>query len=318
MPEHMHPTDRLAYEGDLEPVIERLSESYGVGHVRGFSVVEIGFEDCNVIIETDQDKFIAKMFARTRTPEDVTRYTTIMKKVVEAGVQHPALVSLPNGGVTYTDSGISLVLMHFAEGKTFLELDQVPDDAERRSVLEQAAKINQIDYKPPYLFDSWAIPNIRSMYDRVKPLIKPDELQLAKQAIAQYESIPVDELPHCFVHGDLTKANVVRGDDGKIYVLDFSVANWYPRIQELAVIIANLLHDNESSLDDLVDEVANEYNGFNQLTPIELDHLRAYTISGIAMEFMGGLQEKYINGHDHEETDYWIKLGRDGLTEALL
>jgi hypothetical protein len=36
------------------------------------------------------------------------------------------------------------------------------------------------------------------------------------------------------------------------------------------------------------------------------------------MEFMGGLQEKYINGHDHGETDYWIKLGRDGLKKALV
>ncbi len=52
-----------------------------------------------------------------------------------------------------------------------------------------------------------------------------------EQAMARYAEILVDDLPHTFVHGDFTKANVLNGDDGKVYILDFSVANWYPRIQ---------------------------------------------------------------------------------------
>jgi len=35
------------------------------------------------------------------------------------------------------------------------------------------------------------------------------------------------------------------------------------------------------------------------------------------MEFMGAHQEKYINGNDTEETDYWLSLGREGLRTEL-
>ena len=318
MAEHQ-PTDRLAYSGDLEPVIERLCVAYEVGTPASSSVVEVGYEDCNVILETNQDKYLAKMFAKTRTSEEIERYATTMQKVVEAGINHPELLTTTSGEVTYTDSGITLVLMRFVEGETFFELDQAPDANERKAVLEQAALVNGLDYKPTYLFDSWAIPNIRAMFDKVRQFVEPDDLKLVEQATARYEAIPVDDLPHCFVHGDFTKTNILKGSDGKIYILDFSVANWYPRIQELSVIAANLLHDNDddSSLEDRCSQVADEYSQFNTLTDEERQHLPAYALAGIAMEFMGAHQEKHINGNDTDETDYWLNLGREGLRKAL-
>ncbi len=319
MPEQQKPTDRLAYTGDLEPVIERITEAYGIGTVTGHNIVEVGYEDCNIVLETNQDKFLAKMFAKTRTLEDIARYTNTMQKVVEAGVHHPDLLTTGSGDVAYTDSGITLVLMRFVEGKTFFELDRAPDAQERKDVVEQAARVNDIDYHPSYLFDSWAIPNIRAMFDKVRQFVEPEDLMLVEQVMAQYEAIPVNNLPHSFVHGDFTKANVLKGNDGKVYILDFSVANWYPRIQELAVIAANLLHDNNdtSSLDEKCSQIADEYSHFKPLTPDERQYLPAYALAGVAMEFMGAHQEKHINGNDTQETDYWLKLGREGLRKTL-
>lgn len=317
MPELQTPANRLNYSGDLTPVVERICEAYGVGQLSASSIVEVGYEDCNVIIETDQAKFVAKMFAKTRTPEDITRYATTMEKVVQAGVHHPELLTTAAGETTYSDSGVTLVLMRFVEGRSFLELDRSPSDEERKAVLEQAAMVNSIDYEPPYLFDSWAIPNIHAMLEKVEQYIAPEDLRLVEQAIAAYDAIPTDDLPHCFVHGDFTKANVIKGEDGKIYILDFSVANRYPRIQELAVIAANLLHDDgEETLEQKCERVAGEYSEFNPLTDQERNHLPAYALAGVAMEFMGAHQEKYINGNDTEETDYWLSLGREGLRKA--
>lgn len=318
MAELRTPADRLNYTGDLTPVVERVCEAYSVGQLTATSIVEVGYEDCNVVIETDQAKFVAKMFSKIRTSDDITRYTTTMEKVVEAGVHHPELLTTSAGETAYGDSGITLVLMRFIDGKSFLELDRAPTDEERKAILEQAAKVNGIDYEPPYLFDSWAIPNIHAMFEKVKQYIAPEDLPLVEQAFAAYDAVPVNDLPHSFVHGDFTKANVIKDKDGKIYILDFSVANRYPRIQELAVIVANLLHDNsEATLEQKCEQVADEYSEFNPLTDEERKHLPAYALAGIAMEFMGAHQEKYINGNDTEETNYWLNLGRAGLRKAL-
>jgi Ser/Thr protein kinase RdoA (MazF antagonist) len=284
--------------------------------------VSVGYEDCNVVIETLEAKYVAKIFSKGRKPGDIVRYVVMIEKAITAGVNHPPLIKTSNSKTIYTDDqvdGVSMVLMRFIEGKTFFELDRAPNNHEQRAVLEQASIVNGIDYHPAYLFDSWAIPNIHTMFERVRTFIKPEDLKLVEWAMGQYATIPMDDLPHCFVHGDFTKANVLKGDDGKIYILDFSVANWYPRIQELAVIIANLCYDKNdiSSLREKTDLVSENYSTFNELTEKEKQYLYPYVIAGVAMEFMGAHQEKYIKGNDTEETDYWLNLGRDGLKKAL-
>lgn len=316
------PVDRLNYSGNLEPVVSRLSSAYNIGNPKDFSVIGVGYEDCNVLIDANKGKFVAKIFQKGRTPEDITRYTTIMERAIAAGVNHPPLLQNQEGSVVFSDqqaNGLNLVLMRFIEGQTFFELNRAPNNEERKAILEQAAKVNRIDYKPPYIFDSWAIPNIQVMFNKTKQYIKPEDLPLVERVLEKYKQIPVDDLPHAFVHGDFTKANVLKAEDGKIYILDFSVANWYPRIQELAVIAANLMHqdDEDTPLKDRVVAVAEEYSKFNELTEEERKWLYDYALAGVAMEFMGAHQEKYINGNDTEETEYWLNLGRNGLRNAL-
>lgn len=316
------PADRLKYTGDLDPVINRLCEAYKVGNSINFSVIGIGYEDCNVFIETSEGKYVAKIFSQERNQEAITRYSVIMEKAVEAGVNHPQLLKTGTGEIVFSDNqadGISMVLMRFVAGSTFLELDRAPNPDERQAVIEQAVKVNQINYQPSYLFDSWAIPNIKVMFERVREYIESNDVKLIEQAISLYSKIPIDKLPHCFVHGDFTKANVLKGDDGKIYILDFSVSNWYPRIQELAVIAANLLHDESISISlrDRIEVVLAAYEILNPLTSEEKQYLYAYALAGVAMEFMGAHQEKFIKGNATEETEYWLNLGRSGLRAEL-
>jgi Ser/Thr protein kinase RdoA (MazF antagonist) len=322
MSEPITPRGRLEYRGDLGPVVERLCAAYGIGAPSGYSIIERGYEDCNVLVRTANAKFVAKMFAKNRTSENIVRYGEMMGEVMDGGVNHPAILrTKDNGVIVYSDrQGVSMALMDFVEGRTFQETDSVPDEAERRAVLEQATKINRIGYHPSHLSDSWAIPNIGESYRKVKNLIEPDDLKLVETALERYEEIPIDELPSCFVHGDFTKGNVLKGDDGKIYILDFSVSNWYPRIQELAVIAANLLHgeQEDQSLRERVECILREYDELNPLTPVEKRYLYDYTLAGVAMEFLGAHQEKFLNGNASEETEYWMKLGREGLRRELV
>lgn len=185
------PADRLNYVGDLSPVISGVCEAYEIGQATGFNMVEIGYEDCNVAIETEQGKYLAKMFAKTRTPEEIARYVTTVQKVVDAGVNHPELLRTTSGEVVHLESNISLVLMRFIDGKTFFEPDRAPDAQERKDVIEQASRVNRVDYKPDYIFDSWAIPNIQTMLDNVRQFVEPSDLVFAEQAVARFNAIPL-------------------------------------------------------------------------------------------------------------------------------
>ncbi len=80
------------------------------------------------------------------------------------------------------------------------------------------------------------------------------------------------------------------------------------------------LENSQSGSGSLLDEtelIAKEYSKFNPLTGDERRFLYPYALAGVAMEFMGSHQEKYINGNDNEEADYWLKLGCNGLRREL-
>jgi Ser/Thr protein kinase RdoA (MazF antagonist) len=316
-------SNRLNYTDDLSPVIERLCEVYKLGKLISFSIIDTGYEDCNVFIKTLSGDYVAKMFSKERSQEDIIRYSSIMEKVVDAGINHPPLIRTIFNEVVYCDkqaNQISMVLMKFVSGKTFFELNRAPNKEEAKQIIEQAVKINKINYHPLYIFDSWAIPNIKTMFDKVKKFVNQDDAELVEHVISKFAEVSENGLPKCFVHGDFTKANVLIGDDGKIYILDFSVSNWYPRIQELAVVCANLLYDNNNpvSLNNRVEFVLSEYDKLSPLSEEEKNNLYVYSLAGVAMEFIGAHLEKFIKGNDSEETEYWLNLGRNGLKREFI
>lgn len=310
---------RISYKNGFDEVVNHLCEAFDIGKPTTYSLIPFGFEDCNVIVEAGGKKYVAKIFSKERDKATVDRLVTIMTKVVEAGVQHPRLIESTTGEFLHRDGTLSMVLMEWIQGKTFLELDRVPNSEELASIIEQAAKINQIDYHPTTLYDSWAIPNIKEMFAEVRGFLGAQDLLLVEEVMSRFEKISVAELPRAFVHGDFTKANVMKGDDGKIYILDFSVANWYPRVQEIAVVSANLLYskNGDQSLQKRVDSCSHLYQRWNPLTEFEKSSLYVYALAAVVMEFMGSHREKYVKANISPEVDYWMDLGRLQLRNEL-
>lgn len=313
---------RIDFSGDFDALIGRIATAYKLGGTLHHRVIEVGFEDFNVKISTDQGEFLAKIFSKNRTAEEIDRNVTNIEKAIAAGVNHPKLL-LSNGQALYqdTESGLKMVVMQFIAGKSYYDLSVIPNSHDLALIATEAVKINNIDYDPPHLFDSWAIPNMEWMFDKVKDHLTDEGRTLVEGAFEHYKQIPLDKLPRCYVHGDLIKTNLIKGDDGKIYVIDFSVANTYPRIQELAVMAANLLFDEKSGstrpLTERVEAVIDAYvNAGGELTELEKEHVFNYALPAAAMEYMGSVNERVV-GDTSDEIAYWEQLGLNGLREAL-
>lgn len=313
---------RLDFDGDFDALISKVAADFELGQVTGHDVVEIGFEDFNLKLTTERGEYLAKIFSKKRNDDEVIRNVENMEQAVRAGVNHPELL-YHNGKALYTNpaSGLKMVIMKFISGKTFYDLSATPDENDLALIAAEAVKINAIDYDPPYLFDGWAIPNMHQMFEKTTDYLNEEGRELVKKAFTYYDAIPFEQLPKCSVHGDLIKTNLIKGDDGKIYVVDFSVANTYPRIQELAVMAANLLFDekNESTrpLKDRVMIVIEAYQAARgTLTDLEKENVFNYALPGAAMEYMGSVNER-ITGDTSDEIVYWEKLGLNSLREAL-
>ena len=313
---------RINYDGEISDLIDQIADEYSLGPVRSYSVIEMGFEDFNVKLETANGEYVVKIFSKDRTDAQVARFVETIKTMLDHGVNHPKLFNTLSGKPVCTLApGLQLIVMAYVRGKTFYDLSRTPNNNEIALICAEAVKINNIQYEPDYIFDSWAIPNMKWMYEKTRDHLSAEGLNLVEKAFEIYDSIPLSDLPKCFVHGDLIKTNIILGEDKKIYVLDFAVSNVYPRIQELAVMAANLMFDDKAesnrSLKDRTNLILEAYTAAGgELTQIEVDNIMNYALPGAAMEYMGSVNERVV-GDTSKEIQYWEKLGFDSLREAL-
>ncbi len=127
-------------------------------------------------------------------------------------------------------------------------------------MIEQAALIHRIDAHPEPVFDPWAIANLVPLAGQVGHLLDDEQRRLVDGAIAELADVGWDALPHALIHADLTSGNVLLSPDGEVTILDFALANRWPRLQDLAVIAASLMHGSPGTLPERMRHVARMYS----------------------------------------------------------
>lgn len=310
---------RIDLTGDIVPVLHNVSKNFQLGDYKGHSVVEVGYEDYNLGVETNKGKYFVKIFGAFRSEDDCKRYVDLMERVIAAGVRLPKLYGI-SGTAQHLfrpeGTNLQLVVMEWIDGKSFFDLDTVPTDEEIADICEQATKINKINVELPFLYDSWAVINIGSEYKKWQEHISEEDKVLIEPVVSAFDVLDINSLPKAVVHGDLIKTNVLRSNGGKLYVVDFAVANNYPRIQELAVLCCNLLFDehNPENSKRLQKLAVEEYQKYLPLSEEELTALPIFIRAAHAMHVIGATKSE-VQGEGSKENDYWLNLGRIGLKQ---
>ena len=310
---------RIEYQGPLKPLLERVCADYGLGHYSSHEVVVVGYEDFNVVLTTSQNKYFVKIFADFRNEQDCNRYVRIIQIAINAGVAHPAIYKSNQNKNLYqtmiSTSVIRLCVFQFIEGKTFYALQTYPTLDELRFLAQQASVINQIKVNIEPVYDSWAVVNFASEFNKAKHYLSKEDLVMVKPLVEEFLKIDLKQLPHYFVHGDIIKTNVIRSTNGQLYILDFSVANYYPRIQELAVLFCDLFFNEKDPSDfkNCYETGLSEYQKNLKLTDKEISLIPLYTKAAHAMHILCPSYEREVNNNYLSENNYWLELGRAGL-----
>jgi Ser/Thr protein kinase RdoA (MazF antagonist) len=308
------PAGRVATS--LPALIEHVAAQYALGTVERWSVLETGYEDCNIDVRARRARVVVKVFSAGRPASVPARTADIITRARAAGARHPALHRDAGGGHVHEYDTHRLIVMDFAPGQSFYQLGRPPGDAELGKVLEQAALLHAIDARPEPVFDPWAIDNMVPLAGQVGGLLDAEQRRLVGGCLEELAGIRWRELPEALIHADLTAGNIVAAPGGELTVLDFALANRWPRLQELAVIAASLMHGAPGSLRERMEHVATRYSQLAPvpLSPRELGSLGAFGRAAAAMELLGGLNQ-WRQGNRGPETDSLIVIGTAGLRD---
>ncbi len=199
--------------------------------------------------------------------------------------------------------------------KIFFELGEKPSKDVIKEIARQTAIINNLEIKPDFIYDTWAIVNFEDEYKEKRKYLADNYKEEFDKLLIELKNIDFNKLPKAFVHGDIISTNVMIDSNSKVWIIDFAVSNYLPRIIDLAVITCNMCLD-ESSKENTYENIAlliGEYNKYNQLTEYELQTLGTFYKLANAMHI---LQTQYIikMDGDSEENQYWLNEGIVGYS----
>ncbi len=317
-----HYKRRIGYKGKLDDVSSVICKDFSLGNFLSNDLITLGYEDFNFCLQTSNGKYFVKVFSNFRDLNDCKRYVDVMERAKEAGVATPSLLKSKQGHLHTLEvnhTKLRLCVMEFVDGNTFYGRGEYPNRDEIRYIASQASLINSIDIKPKPVYDSWAITNFPAEFQKKSKYLSPEDEKVIRPLLEEFDKLKIHELPHSFVHGDIISTNLMKDENDKLWIIDFAVSNYYPRIQELAVLASDVLFNAESQTESQrnLDVGLEEYQKRIQLTDRELKALPIYIKIAHAMHVLCSSYEKGAQNNTTEENEYWLKRGRQGLEQML-
>jgi homoserine kinase type II len=313
---------RIGYSGDLTEVAKIICRDFRLGKFLNCKIIFIGYEDFNFSLNTTNGNFLVKIYEKSKTLDECKRNTRILVKMLGSGISTPKLHKSKQGYSHLFKIGsatLRLSVMDLIDGQDFFTSTDKITRKGRLFIARQAALINSVKLKPQKVYDSWAIPGFLAEFKKKSQFLEAGDLETIESFKKEFLKLKIKTLPHCFVHGDIISTNVIKDKDKNLWLIDFSVSNYYPRIQELAVLACDILFDKDDAKKSKknIKEALAEYQKTIKLTPKELASLPLFIKLAHAMHVLNATYEKKVNHNKSKENEYFLKLGLSGLRQKI-
>ena len=310
--------DRINLKSELSDLSKVICEKYNLGQYISEKLILVGYEDFNFIMTTDTGKFCAKVFNKERTSEDVKKYIDRIELANSININTPKVYNCENGilcEIVLNNTKFRLCVFQYIDGKSFYDLNEIPNETEIKNIIEQMAHIHNAKLESDFIYDKWTITNFVKEYEEKEKYLNNKYSEVFKSLAHKIANVKFEKLPTSFVHGDIISSNVMKDKSNKLWIIDFAVSNYLPRIVDLAVTSCNLCL-NPESIDKTISStkmILEEYQKYNKLTDYELD---CFPLFYDLANAMGILQISYLNslGEISEEDKFWLTESEKGLS----
>lgn len=314
--EYVNFYERIHNIKDTKIIAEKVCQYYNLGKLINQKHIEIGYEDFNMIINTSTGEYFIKILNKSRPKNEQIRLVDIIEKAIKGGVQVPKIHQINGKSIFELEINnkiLNIIVMDYIKGTNVLLLNRDLNHGEICSVAKEMAKIDKIDFRVEPYYDEWTITNFESEYNKKIEKIDAEDKLLVEKAYKQMLKVDFKKFKMSYTHADIIKSNLILDNENKIWVIDFSVLNYLPRVIELAVAMFGvcLTKDREISINNM-NILINEYNKYNKLDSYEISNL---PIIFNCISAMNILQTSFIKATDEtfEENEHWLSEGRKGI-----
>lgn len=311
---------RINLNTELKVISKDICKVYNLGDYISEELITIGYEDFNFILNTTLNKYCVKVFSKERTTQEIVDYIDRMEHVNNIGINFPPIITLNSKSLyelTIEDVTYRICVFEYIDGKNYLELHTKPTIEEIKEIARQMALLHKIDYNPGFIYDSWSIINFSKEYEKKNQYIEKEYLKQIEDLYNKFKSLDISKFPYAFIHGDIISTNVMKDTNNKLWIIDFAVSNYLPRIIDLVVTSCNLclIENKKEKTYSRIRVLLEEYQEYINLTEIEKDNFQLFFDFANAMHVLSASYQKEI-GNTSEENEYWLNEGKEGLRQS--
>ena len=304
--------ERIDVNASLNEIAREICSKCNIDNYLSSKIVEVGYEDFNFIIETKNKKYFVKIFHKGRTNQNCSNYMDRINLSNNIDINTPKTIGFDS--VKIENKDLRFVIFEYINGKSFLDLEEMPNEAEIKEIVKQMATIHRAELKSDFIYDTWTITNFTKEFEAKGKYLDQQYYEKFKKLSNKLKKVDLSKLPHSFVHGDIISSNVIKDENGKLWIIDFAVSNYLPRIIDLVVTGDNLCLDPSSRENTIKNFklIISEYEKYNKLTNYEKEIIPLFYDLGNAM---GILQISSLkqSGDYSDEDEYWLKVSEQGL-----
>jgi len=308
---------------NIDILSKKVCLEYNLGQFLTTTVIEIGYEDFNAIIETINGKYVMKVFRNSRSDNEAYDCIYRTERAGEIGVNTPKVYHNSQGAIMSVirikDSRFKLALIEYIDGKDFFTMQEKPSIAELSAIVEIASKLSLIDYMPSPIYDPWSIYAFLEEFKKKWKYLSSDQLALIEPIEKDFRKFNEDGryqlLPKSFVHGDMMSTNLMRDKNGKIWLIDFSVSNYTVRLHEIVVICDDvaLVKGKKDESEKRIRYAFTEWCSKVKATGEEREAFPLLFSVANAINVMNSSYE-ISNGNNSPETKMHLEMGLFGLS----
>jgi Ser/Thr protein kinase RdoA (MazF antagonist) len=310
--------ERLPINTNIDDISKCICTSYKLGNYISSDLITIGYEDYNYILTTSKDKYCIKIMSKQRTSNDIKNYIERINAVAESDIQTPKPLKINDNALfhlTTQNNNYDIIVFEYINGHNFYSMGINPTEEELITLTEEILKIHSINIKPEFIYDSWAITNFENEFNHKNQYLSEEEKTELAEILEKFKLLDFKKLPYAFTHADIINTNLMRDKNNKLWIIDWAVSNYIPRIIDLVIVACNLCLDKESEENTRkrVQLVISEYEKQNPLTSYEKECFEILYKVANAMHI---LQTKFITATvgTSSENDYWYNEGKIGLS----
>lgn len=304
---------------DINILSNLVCKEYNLGELKSTFVIEIGYEDFNAIITTIKGKYLMKVFRNSRSDEEVIECINRSWTAEKNQIQTPKIYLNSKNEIMsvikYKKSRFRVSVIQYIEGKNFFDLKRKPTSKELEKIVEIASKLNKIEDKPNFIYDTWAISSFCKEYEKKSKYLEEKYLAMLQPIYDEFKQFEYEKLPNAFVHGDMMSTNLLLDANDTIWVIDFSVANYTARLNEIVVICTDvaLVPNNKLESEKRIKNAFEQWCKNVEATQFEKEAFTLLFKVANAINILNSIYEM-TTGNKSEETKMHLQAGLFGLT----